>query len=128
MGMTDEEKFRFDLNGFLVRPAILAEDEIAALVDQIDRIHHDPESLPAAARAKFKANALKYPADAARGTSAKYTELPSDAVVCTGEPSTDPSRDTAICTAVGRSRSIRSSATAARTAASTPAWCGSSSS
>ncbi len=49
--------------------------------------------LPAAARAKFKANALKYPADAARGTSAKYTELPSDAVVCTGEPSTDPSRD-----------------------------------
>ena len=51
MGMTDEEKFRFDLNGFLVRPAILAEDEIAALVDQIDRIHHDPESLPAAARA-----------------------------------------------------------------------------
>ena len=51
MGMTDEEKFRFDLNGFLVRPAILAEDEIAALVDQIARIHHDPESLPAAERA-----------------------------------------------------------------------------
>ena len=43
MGMTDEEKFRFDLNGFLVRPAILAEDEIAALVDQIDRIHHEVE-------------------------------------------------------------------------------------
>ena len=51
MGMTDEEKFRFDLNGFLVRPAILEQDEIAALVDQIDRIHHDPESLPPAERA-----------------------------------------------------------------------------
>ena len=36
MGMTDEEKFRFDLNGFLVRPAILESDEIEAIVDQID--------------------------------------------------------------------------------------------
>ena len=30
-GMTDEERFRFDLTGFLVRPAILAPDEIAAI-------------------------------------------------------------------------------------------------
>ena len=44
--MTDEEKFRFDLNGFLVRPAILEEDEIAAIIDQIDRIKHYPKSLP----------------------------------------------------------------------------------
>ena len=43
--MTAEERFRFDLAGFLVRPAILAADEIAAIVDQIDRIKHDPESL-----------------------------------------------------------------------------------
>lgn len=50
-GMTDEEKFRFDLTGFLVRPAILAPDEIAAIVDQIDRIKHDPESLSPAERA-----------------------------------------------------------------------------
>ena len=44
--MTDEERFRFDLTGFLVRPAILSSDEIAAIVDQIDRIAHDPQSLP----------------------------------------------------------------------------------
>ena len=50
MGMTDEEKFRFDLTGFLVRPAILEPPEIEAIVDQIDRIHHDPESLPPEAR------------------------------------------------------------------------------
>ena len=49
--MTDEEKFRFDLTGFLVRPAILEPDEIAAIVDQIDRIKHDPESLPPEHRA-----------------------------------------------------------------------------
>jgi len=46
MPMTDEEKFSFDLNGFLVRPAILEADEIAAIVEQIDRIKHDPQSLP----------------------------------------------------------------------------------
>ena len=51
MGMTDEEKFRFDLTGFLVRPAILEPPEIEAIVDQIDRIHHDPESLPPEERA-----------------------------------------------------------------------------
>jgi len=44
--MTEEEKFRFDLTGFLVRPAIIAPDEVAAIVDQINRIHNDPESLP----------------------------------------------------------------------------------
>ena len=51
MAMTDEEKFRFDLTGFLVRPAILEADEVAAIVDQIDRIKHDPESLAPAERA-----------------------------------------------------------------------------
>ena len=49
--MTDEEKFRFDLSGFLVRPAILERDEVAAIVDQIERIHHNPESLPPEQRA-----------------------------------------------------------------------------
>ena len=34
--MTDEEKFRFDLTGFLVRPAILERDQIDAIVEQID--------------------------------------------------------------------------------------------
>ena len=46
MPMTSEERFRFDLAGFLVRPAILTPDETASIVDQIDRIKHDPESLP----------------------------------------------------------------------------------
>ena len=49
--MTDEEKFRFDLSGFLVRPAILECDEVNAIVEQIERIHHDPESLPPEHRA-----------------------------------------------------------------------------
>ena len=47
MAMTEEERFRFDLTGFLVRPAILTADEVAAIVDHIDRIHHDPQSLSA---------------------------------------------------------------------------------
>ena len=51
MAMTDEERFRFDLAGFFVRPAILTSDEIAEIVDQIDRIKHNPESLPPAHRA-----------------------------------------------------------------------------
>ena len=44
--MTEEERFRFDLAGFLVRPAILTPEEVAAIVDQADRIRHNPESLP----------------------------------------------------------------------------------
>ncbi|MBM3262683.1 MAG: phytanoyl-CoA dioxygenase family protein [candidate division Zixibacteria bacterium] len=51
MAMTDEEKFRFDLTGFLVRPGILNADEIASIRDQIYRIYHDRESLPPAHRA-----------------------------------------------------------------------------
>ncbi len=49
--MTDEEKFRFDLSGFLVRPAILSKDEVDSIVDQLDRIRHNPESLPSEHRA-----------------------------------------------------------------------------
>ena len=51
MPMTDEERFRFDLTGFLVRPAILTPGETATIVEQIDRIAHDPESLPPEHRA-----------------------------------------------------------------------------
>lgn len=50
MAMTDEERFIFDLNGYLVRDAILAQDEIDAIVDQIRRAKHDPESLSAVER------------------------------------------------------------------------------
>ncbi len=51
MGMTDEERFRFDLSGFLVRPAILDQGQIAAIRDQIHRIKNDPQSLPPEHRA-----------------------------------------------------------------------------
>jgi hypothetical protein len=51
MAMTEEERFRFDLAGFLVRPAILTSGEVADIVDQIDRIKHNPESLPPEHRA-----------------------------------------------------------------------------
>lgn len=46
MALTDEERFRFDLTGFLVRPAILTADEVAEIVDQLERIRHASESLP----------------------------------------------------------------------------------
>ena len=46
MSMTDEERFRFDLTGFLVRPAILTADEVKDIREQIYLIKHDPESLP----------------------------------------------------------------------------------
>ena len=36
MAMTEEERFRFDLTGFLVRPAILTPEQVAAIVDHID--------------------------------------------------------------------------------------------
>jgi Phytanoyl-CoA dioxygenase (PhyH) len=46
MGMTEEERFRFDLAGFFVRPSILSEEDIDSIATQIDHIHHDVESLP----------------------------------------------------------------------------------
>lgn len=49
--MTEEERFRFDLTGFLVRPAILKPKEVTAILEQVDRIKHDPESLPPQHRA-----------------------------------------------------------------------------
>ena len=49
--MTEEEKFRFDLTGYLVRESVLTRDEVAAIRDQILRIRDDPFSLPEAQRA-----------------------------------------------------------------------------
>ena len=51
MPMTEEERFRFDLTGFLIRPAILTSEEITAIRDQIYHIRHDAESLPPEHRA-----------------------------------------------------------------------------
>jgi hypothetical protein len=46
MALTEEERFRFDLTGFLVRPAILTADQVGAMVEHVDKILHDWESLP----------------------------------------------------------------------------------
>ena len=46
MGLTEEERFRFDLSGFLVRPGILDPNDISTIVEQIRRIKQEPESLP----------------------------------------------------------------------------------
>ncbi len=51
MSMTEEEKFLFDLNGYILREAILSSDEILEIKDQIERIHNDAESLPEGSRA-----------------------------------------------------------------------------
>lgn len=51
MPMTDEERFRFDLAGFFVRPAILKTNEIDAIRHQIYLIKNNPEKLPKEERA-----------------------------------------------------------------------------
>ena len=51
MGLSEEERFRFDLAGFLLRPAILTAEEVAKIKEQIIRIQDDPDSLPPAHRA-----------------------------------------------------------------------------
>ena len=50
MGMTDEEKFRFDLNGYLLREAILTPDEIAEIKDR--RAHAARSAVAGTARAR----------------------------------------------------------------------------
>ena len=44
--MTEEQKFIFDLKGYLLIPEVLEPSEIAALKTQIETIRTDPESLP----------------------------------------------------------------------------------
>ena len=51
MGMSEEEKFIFDLNGYILREEILSPDEISEVKNQIERIHGDPDSLPETSRA-----------------------------------------------------------------------------
>ena len=46
MGLSESERFQFDLAGFLVRPAILTENQVADIRQQIERIKRDPQSLP----------------------------------------------------------------------------------
>lgn len=48
--LTDAEKIRFDLKGYLIFPGVLDGDEIGRLKEQTERIRTDPESLPPAER------------------------------------------------------------------------------
>ena len=44
--MTEEQKFIFDLKGYLLIPEVLEPSEITALKTQIETIRTEPESLP----------------------------------------------------------------------------------
>jgi len=124
LGMTDEEKFRFDLTGFLVRPAILAPDEIAAIVDQIDRIKHDPESLSPAERA-MPGGAASLLIDHPKVMEVLHEIIGKD--VRLEAPFAFGAKRASgrgICTAADRVRSTRSSVIAVSTGGSTPGWCG----
>lgn len=46
MVLSEEERFRFDLTGYLVRPAILDAEAIGSITEHIDRLLHDWESVP----------------------------------------------------------------------------------
>ena len=45
-GMTEEQKFLFDLNGFLIVENVLPEDQIERIKEQVYLMTHDPEKLP----------------------------------------------------------------------------------
>ena len=44
--MTEEEKFLFDLNGYILFPSVLTEDEMSPIRDQIESLRDSPDSLP----------------------------------------------------------------------------------
>lgn len=48
--MTDEQKFLFDLNGFLIVEGVLPKDQCERIKEQIYLITHDPQKLPPQAR------------------------------------------------------------------------------
>ncbi|MPZ16169.1 MAG: hypothetical protein GEU73_17425 [Chloroflexi bacterium] len=50
MSLTEEEKYHFDVAGFVVRPSILNAEEIAEIHGHLDRLVHDPQSLPSEQR------------------------------------------------------------------------------
>jgi len=43
--LTEEQKFLFDLKGYLVIPDVFNEDEVQAMKEQIHKIKHEPEKL-----------------------------------------------------------------------------------
>ncbi|MCZ6632748.1 MAG: phytanoyl-CoA dioxygenase family protein [bacterium] len=48
--MTEEERFLFDLKGYILFPAVLSEDEIAPIKEQCVKLRTDRESLPTEAQ------------------------------------------------------------------------------
>jgi hypothetical protein len=47
MPLTPEERFHFDVAGFLVRPGVLSADEVSLLREHVERVSFRPDSLPA---------------------------------------------------------------------------------
>ena len=48
--LTEEQKFIFDLKGYILLPGVLDMDLVNRLKDQIDKLENDPESLPVTER------------------------------------------------------------------------------
>ena len=46
VNLTQEQKYLFDMRGWLLIPGVLSEDETAEMRDFCLRLHHDPDSLP----------------------------------------------------------------------------------
>ena len=44
--MNDEQKYLFDLNGFILLPGVLTADECKTLREFVLTLQNDPESLP----------------------------------------------------------------------------------
>lgn len=44
--LTPEQKYLFDMRGWLLIPGVLSDDEVAEMRDFAVRLHHDPESIP----------------------------------------------------------------------------------
>ena len=53
VSVTEEQKFHFDLKGWVLIPGVLAEAEIAAIRAHLERFHHDKQSLPPEERFMF---------------------------------------------------------------------------
>jgi len=51
--LTDEQRYAFDLRGWLLVEGVLSPDEIAAAKEHIRRLHHEPDTLPAHQRSSL---------------------------------------------------------------------------
>ncbi len=51
--LTEEQRYAFDLRGWLLVEGVLSPDEIAAAKEHIRRLHHEPDTLPAHQRSSL---------------------------------------------------------------------------